>query len=183
MVDLVRTQSFLFDAASFMTILCLFSLKKLHLVYSLCSFQYPAAKLAVTISFKHGAHAGTSPLYVFPNIFASEPSRDDVLGAMSLIFWILSIVVLVKYVIIVLHANDNGEGEHCSCIWQRVVHFPRPCPCCLKNCLLRQAPATSPLGITRPKRAGIARRTLSSSQLLVTAVQCTAEARRMTSHA
>lgn len=40
---------------------------------------------------------------------------------MSLIFWILSIVVLVKYVTIVLHANDNGEGEHCSCIWQRVV--------------------------------------------------------------
>lgn len=55
--------------------------------------------------------AGTSPLYVFPNIFATEPSKDDVLGAMSLIFWILSIVVLLKYVAIVLHANDNGEGE------------------------------------------------------------------------
>ena len=50
-------------------------------------------------------------MYVFPNIFASEPSKDDVLGAMSLIFWILSIVVLIKYMTIVLHANDNGEGE------------------------------------------------------------------------
>ena len=57
------------------------------------------------------ARAGTSPLYVFPNIFATEPSKDDVMGAMSLIFWILSIVVLLKYVAIVLHANDNGEGE------------------------------------------------------------------------
>ena len=55
--------------------------------------------------------AGTSPLYVFPNIFRSEPSRDNVLGAMSLIFWILTIVVILKYVTIVLHANDNGEGK------------------------------------------------------------------------
>ena len=55
--------------------------------------------------------AGTSPLYVFPNIFRSEPSRDNVLGAMSLIFWILTVVVIIKYVTIVLHANDNGEGE------------------------------------------------------------------------
>lgn len=58
-----------------------------------------------------GIYAGTSPLYVFPNVFASEPSEADVLGAMSLIFWILSIVVLLKYVTIVLHSNDNGEGE------------------------------------------------------------------------
>lgn len=56
-------------------------------------------------------YAGTSPLYVFPNIFRAEPSRDDVLGAMSLIFWILTIVVILKYVTIVLHANDNGEGK------------------------------------------------------------------------
>ena len=55
--------------------------------------------------------AGTSPLYVFPNIFRSEPSRDNVLGAMSLIFWILTIVIILKYVTIVLHANDNGEGK------------------------------------------------------------------------
>ena len=55
--------------------------------------------------------AGTSPLYVFPNIFRSEPSRADVLGAMSLIFWILTIVVILKYVTVVLHANDNGEGK------------------------------------------------------------------------
>ncbi len=71
-------------------------------------------------------YAGTSPLYVFPNIFADEPSKDDVLGAMSLIFWILSIVVLLKYVIIVLHANDNGEGDHST--WTSCYHSTAKAP-------------------------------------------------------
>ena len=65
--------------------------------------------------------AGTSPLYVFPNIFRSEPSRDNVLGAMSLIFWILTIVVILKYVTIVLHANDNGEGERSHTLPQSYI--------------------------------------------------------------
>ena len=71
--------------------------------------------LLVVLSTERSSCAGTSPLYVFPNIFASEPSKDDVLGAMSLIFWFLSIVVLIKYVAIVLHANDNGEGKSHAC--------------------------------------------------------------------
>ncbi len=53
---------------------------------------------------------GTSPLYVYPNVFSSTPAPDDVLGTMSLIFWTLTIVVIFKYVSLVLHANDNGEG-------------------------------------------------------------------------
>lgn len=53
---------------------------------------------------------GTSPLYVFPNVFSAEPSQEQVLGAMSLIFWTLTIVVVLKYVCLVLHANDRGEG-------------------------------------------------------------------------
>lgn len=56
---------------------------------------------------------GTSPLYVYPNVFSSTPSPDDVLGTMSLIFWTLTIIVVLKYVSLVLHANDNGEGLHC----------------------------------------------------------------------
>ena len=54
--------------------------------------------------------AGTSPLYVFPNVFASQPSSEDVVGAMSLIFWTLTLIVVVKYTLIVLRFNDNGEG-------------------------------------------------------------------------
>ena len=37
-------------------------------------------------------------------------SRDDVLGMLSLIFWALIIVVTVKYVLIVLRADNHGEG-------------------------------------------------------------------------
>ena len=33
------------------------------------------------------------------------------MGAMSIIFWTLTLLALVKYVLIVLWANDNGEGD------------------------------------------------------------------------
>ncbi|RUP09311.1 potassium transporter 4-like protein [Jimgerdemannia flammicorona] len=56
---------------------------------------------------------GTSPLYVFMGIFPDSdnpPSREDVYGALSLIIWSLTIIPLLKYVFIVLRADDNGEG-------------------------------------------------------------------------
>lgn len=53
---------------------------------------------------------GTSPLYVYSSTFSSEPSRDDLLGALSLIIWTLTLMVSVKYVTIVLRADDEGEG-------------------------------------------------------------------------
>ncbi|KEQ73566.1 putative potassium transporter [Aureobasidium namibiae CBS 147.97] len=53
---------------------------------------------------------GTSPLYVYSSTFTSEPSRDDLLGALSLIIWSLTLIVTFKYVLIVLAADDEGEG-------------------------------------------------------------------------
>ncbi|KAF5189589.1 Low affinity potassium transport system protein kup [Thalictrum thalictroides] len=54
---------------------------------------------------------GTSPLYVFPSVSLSNPAReDDILGILSLIFWTLTSIALFKYIIIVLHADDHGEG-------------------------------------------------------------------------
>jgi KUP system potassium uptake protein len=53
---------------------------------------------------------GTSPLYVYSTIFETQPSHEDVLCATSLIFWSITLVVLLKYVFIVLLADDNGEG-------------------------------------------------------------------------
>ena len=59
---------------------------------------------------------GTSPLYalresvlaaVGPNASASEPV---VLGILSLIIWALLIVVTAKYVLVLLRADNNGEG-------------------------------------------------------------------------
>lgn len=53
---------------------------------------------------------GTSPLYVYSSTFTHDPSKADVLGALSLILWTMAIVVTVKYAIIVLYADDEGEG-------------------------------------------------------------------------
>ncbi|KAI4761012.1 putative potassium transporter [Aureobasidium sp. EXF-3400] len=53
---------------------------------------------------------GTSPLYVYSSTFTSEPSRDDLLGALSLIIWTLTLIVTIKYILIVLAADDEGEG-------------------------------------------------------------------------
>ncbi|KAL0023251.1 hypothetical protein WJX79_010795 [Trebouxia sp. C0005] len=54
---------------------------------------------------------GTSPLYVFSSTFTTDtPTETDVLGAMSIIFWTITLIVVVKYMLIVLLADDNGEG-------------------------------------------------------------------------
>ncbi|CDH49545.1 potassium transporter [Lichtheimia corymbifera JMRC:FSU:9682] len=53
---------------------------------------------------------GTSPLYTFSGTFTSTPDREDVLGALSMIIWTLTLVVCVKYCGFVLSADDNGEG-------------------------------------------------------------------------
>jgi len=60
---------------------------------------------------------GTSPLYAFREaiIAASGPEqgvveRTTVLGVMSLILWALLIIVTLKYVVILLRADNNGEG-------------------------------------------------------------------------
>jgi KUP system potassium uptake protein len=58
---------------------------------------------------------GTSPLYAFREaaIAASENhpvTRSTVLGVLSLILWALLITVTAKYVLILLRADNNGEG-------------------------------------------------------------------------
>ncbi|KAM0828247.1 hypothetical protein ACQ4PT_067671 [Festuca glaucescens] len=54
---------------------------------------------------------GTSPLYVFYNIFPHDiEDTEQVIGALSLIIYSLTLIPLVKYVFIVLRANDNGQG-------------------------------------------------------------------------
>ncbi|CAN1324760.1 Potassium transporter 7 [Linum perenne] len=55
---------------------------------------------------------GTSPLYTFDVVFtkASISQEEDVLGALSLVLYTLILVPLLKYVMVVLWANDDGEG-------------------------------------------------------------------------
>jgi KUP system potassium uptake protein len=57
---------------------------------------------------------GTSPLYALQNAFAATghatPTHDDVLGLVSLIFWAILLVVALKYVTVVMRADNEGEG-------------------------------------------------------------------------
>jgi KUP system potassium uptake protein len=57
---------------------------------------------------------GTSPLYALKECFARdhgvEPSLDNVLGVLSLVFWSLTLVVVVKYMAFVMRADNHGEG-------------------------------------------------------------------------
>ncbi|KAL4282135.1 hypothetical protein GQ457_03G025820 [Hibiscus cannabinus] len=55
---------------------------------------------------------GTSPLYVFSDVFSKVPIESDVdiLGALSLVMYTIALLPLAKYVFVVLKANDNGEG-------------------------------------------------------------------------
>lgn len=57
---------------------------------------------------------GTSPLYAFREIFAGAHSipalESRVMGAASMVFWTLTLIVSVKYVLIVMRADNKGEG-------------------------------------------------------------------------
>lgn len=57
---------------------------------------------------------GTSPLYTLRAIFDHEHglplTTPNILGIISLIFWSLTIIVSLKYVTLVLRADNNGEG-------------------------------------------------------------------------
>lgn len=55
---------------------------------------------------------GTSPLYVFYNTFPDGINdTEEVIGALSLIIYSLTLIPLLKYVFIVCRANDNGQGK------------------------------------------------------------------------
>lgn len=53
---------------------------------------------------------GTSPTQVLSSISITNLSEEDLLGVLSLIIWSLTVFVLIKYVFIVLQADDHGEG-------------------------------------------------------------------------
>ena len=56
---------------------------------------------------------GTSVLYALKEVFGSghvEFTPDNVYGILSIFFWTLTTIVSIKYVILVLRADNNGEG-------------------------------------------------------------------------
>jgi KUP system potassium uptake protein len=56
---------------------------------------------------------GTSPLYALKEVFGHGRvplSPENVLGILSLVFWTLTVIVSLKYVALILRADNNGEG-------------------------------------------------------------------------
>jgi KUP system potassium uptake protein len=54
---------------------------------------------------------GTSPIYAFNEaVRAGGDSRAEILGILSLVFWTLTAVVSIKYLVFVLRADNRGEG-------------------------------------------------------------------------
>jgi KUP system potassium uptake protein len=58
---------------------------------------------------------GTSPLYALQTVFAADhhavhPTQTTVYGVLSLVFWTITIIVSIKYVILIMRADNEGEG-------------------------------------------------------------------------
>jgi KUP system potassium uptake protein len=75
----------------------------------------PAALAALTLGALGVVYGdiGTSPLYALKEVFhgghvATTPA--NILGVLSLIFWTMTIIVSLKYVLLILRADNNGEG-------------------------------------------------------------------------
>ncbi|GAA0999779.1 potassium transporter Kup [Subtercola frigoramans] len=74
-----------------------------------------AAGLAVAALGVVFGDIGTSPLYSLQTVFsiddgAVQATADDVFGVISLMFWAITIVVSIKYVTILMRADNGGEG-------------------------------------------------------------------------
>ena len=72
------------------------------------------AGLLIAIGIVYG-DIGTSPLYVMKSIVTenggiSNVNRELIVGSISLMFWTVTLLTTVKYVIIALKATNHGEG-------------------------------------------------------------------------
>ena len=75
----------------------------------------PAALAALTLGALGVVYGdiGTSPLYALKEVFHGghvATTQDNILGVLSLIFWTMTIIVSLKYVLLILRADNNGEG-------------------------------------------------------------------------
>lgn len=72
--------------------------------------KWSTAGLLITLGIIYG-DIGTSPLYVMKSIIGEHNiSAELILGGLSCIFWTLTLQTTLKYVIIVLNADNHGEG-------------------------------------------------------------------------
>lgn len=90
----------------------------LHVNFSGIKLQKESWRTVLTLAYQSlGVVYGdlsTSPLYVYRSTFAEDiqhsETNEEIFGVLSFIFWTLTLIPLLKYVFIVLRADDNGEG-------------------------------------------------------------------------
>jgi KUP system potassium uptake protein len=78
------------------------------------SFALPTAATLGALGIVYG-DIGTSPLYAFREAIKAassggSPSPEVVLGVVSLIIWSLILIISLKYAILILQADNRGEG-------------------------------------------------------------------------
>jgi len=79
------------------------------------SARSPAVLTALTLGALGVVYGdiGTSPLYALKEVFHGghvAATEANILGVLSLIFWTVTTVVSLKYVLLILRADNNGEG-------------------------------------------------------------------------
>ncbi len=56
---------------------------------------------------------GTSPLYALKEVFADghvQLTPENIYGVLSMVFWTMTVIVSLKYVVLILRADNHGEG-------------------------------------------------------------------------
>jgi KUP system potassium uptake protein len=58
---------------------------------------------------------GTSPLYALQTVFSADhqavkPTESDVYGVISLVFWSITLIVSIEFVLLIMRADNDGEG-------------------------------------------------------------------------
>jgi K+ transporter len=98
---------------------------------------HPGALTALTLAIGvvYG-DIGTSPLYALKEVFAHGRvplTPDNILGILSLVFWTLTVVVTLKYVTLILRADNNGEGGLIAML-ALASQAVKDRPCCAQGC-------------------------------------------------
>ena len=85
--------------------------------------RFKSTVLVTVLGIVYG-DIGTSPLYVFRAISTISGGHFDgesALGSLSLIFWTLIVIVTIKYALVVMRADNRGEGGILALTAQRAL--------------------------------------------------------------
>lgn len=106
------------------------SISKKSLKKKFTHFSYKKEKKNLILAFGSlgviYGDLGTSPLYVFSTIFEEyTPDDNEILGAMSCIFWLFTIVVIFKYSLIVLNLGPFKKEGGQIAIYVKLIRYLR----------------------------------------------------------